>query len=61
MKKIRCQNCPKGILFAIDDKATSGKLEGKCSWCKAIYIYDLETGEYELVSKNVRENIKTQE
>lgn len=53
MLKIKCPNCIKGVLFAIDNSVKNGKIEGKCQWCGAICTYNVEKQKYEtIIPKN---------
>lgn len=49
MNKVKCPNCVKGVLFAVDNSVICGKIEGKCSWCGAIVTYNVETKQYETI------------
>lgn len=50
MKRIKCSNCPRGILFEYDEtKIKDGIIQTSCNWCKAIVDYDTKTNIQKIV------------
>lgn len=51
MQKIKCPNCPKGILCSYEeDKISDGIIEGRCNWCRCMAQYDTKTKKYKILS-----------